>query len=77
MRFIGDPVMRIREDYLRILRFFRFHAEYAEGAPDEAGLEAAVRERAGLSTLSQERIRSELLKLLSTRRAVGGRWRLA
>ncbi len=69
VRFIGDPATRIREDYLRILRFFRFHAEYAEGAPDEAGLEAAVRERAGLSTLSHERIRSELLKLLSTRRA--------
>jgi poly(A) polymerase len=70
VRFIGDPCARIREDYLRILRFFRFHSEYGEGAPDEAGFAAAVRERAGISILSRERIRIEFLKLLATRRAL-------
>lgn len=70
LRFIGDPRTRIREDYLRILRFFRFHAEYAESAPDPEGLAAAVSERAGLGGLSHERIRTELLKLLVARRAV-------
>ena len=68
--FIGDPRVRIREDFLRILRFFRFHAEYAEGPLDPGGLSAAVAERAGLATLSRERVRAELLKLLRARRAV-------
>ncbi|KAA5602200.1 CCA tRNA nucleotidyltransferase [Blastochloris sulfoviridis] len=63
VRFIGDPVTRIREDYLRILRFFRFHAGYGVGAPDAAGLTACLAERAGLAKLSRERIRLELLKL--------------
>jgi poly(A) polymerase len=63
VRFIGDPRQRIAEDYLRILRFFRFHAYFAEGAPDAAGLLACIRERAGLETLSRERVRMELLKL--------------
>ena len=70
VRFIGDPHARIREDYLRILRFFRFTAEYAGGAPDAAGLEAAVAERDGIQRLSAERIRAELLRLLVARRAV-------
>jgi poly(A) polymerase len=69
VRFIGDAGKRIREDYLRILRFFRFFGEYADGEPDASGLFAAVRERAGLAHLSHERIRSELLKLLAVRRA--------
>jgi poly(A) polymerase len=69
VRFIGEARTRIREDYLRILRFFRFHSEYAAGAPDPAGLSAAVRERRGLAGLSHERIRAEILKLLVTRRA--------
>jgi poly(A) polymerase len=64
VRFIGDPNQRIAEDYLRILRFFRFHAWYAEGAPDSAGLHACIRARAGIDSLSRERIRTELLKLL-------------
>lgn len=67
--FIGDPAARIREDFLRILRFFRFHAEYGEGALDPAGFSAALRERAGLAILSRERVRLELLKLLVARRA--------
>lgn len=69
VRFIGDPVERIREDYLRILRFFRLTAVYAAGAPDANGLSAAVRERAGLARLSSERVRQELLRLLAARRA--------
>jgi poly(A) polymerase len=77
VRFIGDARNRIREDFLRILRFFRFHAEYGEGEPDPAGLEAAVRERAGLAGLSHERIRTELLKLLAAPRAVETLERLA
>lgn len=70
IRFIGDPRQRIREDYLRILRFFRFTAEYAEGAPDAVGLAATVAERHGLGKLSGERIRQELVRLLVARRAV-------
>jgi poly(A) polymerase len=69
VRFIGDPTARIREDYLRILRFFRFHADYGEGPLDRDGLEAAVRERAGIAVLSRERIRAELLKLVAARHA--------
>jgi tRNA nucleotidyltransferase/poly(A) polymerase len=69
LRFIGDPGQRIREDYLRVLRFFRFSADYAEGPLDPAGLDASVRERDGLAILSRERIRTELLKLLTARRA--------
>lgn len=65
VRFIGDPAQRIREDFLRILRFFRFHAAYASGPPDPAGLHAAILLRDGLYRLSRERIRSELLKLLA------------
>jgi poly(A) polymerase len=69
VRFIGDAHRRIREDYLRIMRFFRFHAEYAEGDPDPEGLEASGVERQGLAILSKERIRHELLKLLVAQRA--------
>jgi poly(A) polymerase len=64
VRFIGDPAMRIAEDYLRILRFFRFHAAYGEGEPDPAGLAACIAGRRGLEQLSRERVRMELLKLL-------------
>jgi tRNA nucleotidyltransferase/poly(A) polymerase len=64
VRFIGDPATRIAEDYLRILRFFRFHATYAESAFDAAGLAACIRARAQLETLSRERVRMELMKLL-------------
>ncbi|WP_112662715.1 CCA tRNA nucleotidyltransferase [Microvirga flavescens] len=70
VRFIGDAHARIREDFLRILRFFRFHAEYAKGEPDREGLLAASTERAGLERLSRERVRNEILKLLKARRAL-------
>ncbi len=69
VRFIGEARKRIAEDYLRILRFFRFHAAYGHGLPDPEGLAACVAERAGLSQLSRERVRMELLKLLLAPRA--------
>ena len=65
LRFIGDPEARIREDYLRILRFFRFFAWYGDGRPDAEGLKACARLKDGLVQLSAERIWSELKKLLS------------
>ncbi len=64
VRFIGDPDRRIAEDYLRILRFFRIHAAYGEGAPDVAARDACIRGRAGLAALSAERVRAEMLKML-------------
>jgi poly(A) polymerase len=69
IRFIGDPNQRIREDYLRILRFFRFHAAYGEGPLDRAGLDAAIAEREGLAVLSAERVRAEMMKLVLAQRA--------
>jgi poly(A) polymerase len=69
VRFIGEPRQRIEEDYLRILRFFRFHAHFGAGAPDPDGVAACVRGRAGLETLSRERVRMEMLKLLLAARA--------
>jgi poly(A) polymerase len=70
VRFIGDPARRIAEDYLRILRFFRFHASYAHGVPDPAGLHACIVARDGLRGLSRERVRAELMKLLAAPFAV-------
>jgi poly(A) polymerase len=64
VRFIGDPSRRIEEDYLRILRFFRFHAAYGRGELDREGLLACIRGREGLDRLSRERVRAELVKLL-------------
>ncbi|HEY1944027.1 MAG TPA: CCA tRNA nucleotidyltransferase [Roseiarcus sp.] len=69
VRFIGDARQRIREDYLRILRFFRFSARYGQGALDAEGFRASVQEREGLAILSRERVRAELLKLLVAPRA--------
>lgn len=65
LRFIGDAEQRIREDYLRILRFFRFFARYGSGRPEAEGLRASARLKDGLSQLSAERVWSELKKLLS------------
>jgi poly(A) polymerase len=70
VRFIGDPARRIAEDFLRILRFFRFHAAYGRGALDAAGLHACIVARAGLDALSRERVRMEMLKLLITEHAI-------
>lgn len=69
VRFVGDAETRIREDYLRILRFFRFHAAYGdpEGGLDPEGLAACAALSAGLETISRERITAELRKLLAAR----------
>jgi poly(A) polymerase len=64
VRFVGDPRTRIREDYLRILRLFRFHAWYGKGNLDKDALSASIEERAGLKSLSGERVQKELLRLL-------------
>ena len=64
VRFIGDANERIAEDYLRILRFFRIHAAFGAGEVDRAGYLACIAGRAGLATLSAERVRMEMLKLL-------------
>lgn len=65
IRFIGDPLQRIAEDHLRILRFFRFHARFDAGEPDAAALDACMARANDLMALSRERIADELLKLLS------------
>ena len=65
VRFIGDPAARIREDYLRILRFFRFHAWYGAGGLDPDGLDACARLAEGVADLSRERVGGEMLKLLA------------
>lgn len=62
--FVGDPAQRIAEDYLRILRFFRFHALYGAGAPDDAALAACRAAADKISTLSRERITQEMTKIL-------------
>ena len=64
IRFIGDPLQRIAEDHLRILRFFRFHARFDAGEPDPAALDACTARANDLMALSRERIADELLKLL-------------
>jgi tRNA nucleotidyltransferase/poly(A) polymerase len=70
IRFIGDPDRRIAEDFLRILRLFRFHAEYGAGEIDRDGLLAAIRGRAGLRGLSAERIGQEMRRLAAAPRAL-------
>jgi poly(A) polymerase len=69
VRFIGEPRQRIREDYLRILRFFRFSARYGGETLDPEGLRGAIAEREGLAMLSRERVRAELMKLFVAPRA--------
>ena len=65
VRFIGEPLERIAEDHLRILRFFRFHARFGLGEPDAEGLIACATRANDLMALSRERIADELLKLLA------------
>ncbi len=65
VRFIGQPLQRIAEDHLRILRFFRFYARFGKGTPDAAAYDACADRANDLMSLSRERIASELLKLLS------------
>jgi poly(A) polymerase len=64
VRFIGDPLQRIAEDHLRILRLFRFHERFGSGSPDPAALAACIARANDLMALSRERIADELLKLL-------------
>lgn len=64
VRFVGEPETRIREDVLRLLRFYRFHAHYGRGAADEAARAACRRLAPLLPTLSAERVAAELMKLL-------------
>ena len=73
--FVGDPETRIREDYLRILRFFRFLARVGDAAEaDPAGLAACAKLKDGIATLSGERIRQELFKLLAAPDPVPAMW---
>lgn len=70
VRFIGNPSQRITEDYLRILRFFRFYSIFGKGPINEKALQACIEHREGLTKLSMERIRDELFKILLTPKAV-------
>jgi poly(A) polymerase len=70
VRFVGDATTRIREDYLRILRLFRFHAWYGRGEIDKDALHAAAAEKAGIGQLSGERISKEMLRLLEAENPV-------
>lgn len=65
VRFVGDPEQRIREDVLRLLRFFRFHAHYGRRAPDAAALAACRKLAPLLRALSGERLAQETLRLLA------------
>ena len=69
VRFVGEPQARIREDYLRILRFFRFYAVYGdpEGGIDAEGLAACAGNADGINGLSRERVGAEIRKLLGAR----------
>jgi poly(A) polymerase len=68
VRFMGDAGRRIAEDYLRVLRLFRFHAWYGKGELDAEGLRAAAEAKGKLKTLSAERVAKELLRLLEAAR---------
>jgi poly(A) polymerase len=70
VRFIGDATARIREDYLRILRLFRFHAWYGKGEIDAEAVHAAAAEKSGIAQLSGERIQKEFLRLLEAQNPV-------
>lgn len=68
VRFVGEPEKRIREDVLRILRFFRFYAHFGQGAPDMAAVKACLAAARQIQKLSVERIRQEVLKILESDR---------
>jgi poly(A) polymerase/tRNA nucleotidyltransferase (CCA-adding enzyme) len=65
LRFVGDPAVRIAEDYLRILRYFRFLARYAFGPPDERAIAAIRAGVPGLAALSVERVWKEFEGILA------------
>ncbi|MDF3047959.1 MAG: polyApolymerase family protein [Candidatus Midichloriaceae bacterium] len=66
LKFIGDPESRIKEDYLRILRYFRFYSYYPNILIDEPSVSACKKLASGVKNLSGERVRSELFKILSS-----------
>ncbi len=70
VRFVGDAATRIAEDYLRILRFFRFYARYGEGSPDQDATAAIAAATSGLARLSAERVWSELRAILAVPEAM-------
>ncbi|MDW8340757.1 MAG: CCA tRNA nucleotidyltransferase [Geminicoccaceae bacterium] len=70
IRFVGEPEQRIREDFLRILRFFRFYARFGRAPAEPAALSACRKLAFGLDRLSGERIRGELERLLQAPGAV-------
>lgn len=65
VRFVGDPMQRVAEDYLRILRFFRFHAAYGRGTADASALAACAAGAEKIASLSRERVTMEFLKILA------------
>ncbi len=65
VRFVGDAALRVAEDHLRVLRFFRFHARYGTGAPDADALAAVAGGAASVARLSVERVWSELKRILA------------
>lgn len=69
IRFIGNPEDRIKEDYLRILRFFRFYAIFGKGEPDTDSLNACIKFKDGLRTIAIERVRDEFFKILTAKNA--------
>lgn len=70
VRFVGEPASRLREDYLRALRFFRFQARYGRGTPDPAAVRAIREAVSGLARLSPERVWMELKRLLAVPKPV-------
>ena len=72
VKFVGDPYLRIKEDYLRILRFFRFHTQYGKGRINAKGYRACLDLKDGLKSLSKERVTQELSKILLSPYAVRG-----
>lgn len=69
VRFIGNAENKIKQDYLRILRFFRFYAIFGKGKPDENSLKACIKLKDGLRTLAIERVRDEFFKILVAKNA--------
>ncbi len=70
VRFIGSATQRVKEDYLRILRFFRFYSMFGVGEPDKKAVEACAENAENLKNLPMERIKDEMLKILLTKNAV-------
>ncbi|MDD4556051.1 MAG: hypothetical protein PHE89_01800 [Alphaproteobacteria bacterium] len=70
IRFIGNPNHRIKEDYIRILRFFRFYSDFGKGEPDAKSLQACIENKEGLKTISIEKLKDEMKKILLTKNVV-------